>query len=90
MILFVKKLAILKLGLFLHLETTLKEYLSPSILRFNLNILVRVNYLIKGCNMEIVDENLNATYEFHCFISDDNRYDTSTTHTHMIYILQQL
>lgn len=40
--------------------------------------------------MEIVDENLNATYEFHCFISDDSRYDTSTTHTHMISILQQL
>ena len=45
---------------------------------------------IEGCNIEFVDNDRNAQSEFHSHLSDDSRQHASTTHVHMIYILNDL
>ena len=45
---------------------------------------------IEGCNIDFVDEDHNAQSEFHSHPSNDSRQDTSKTHEHMIYILNEL
>ena len=43
----------------------------------------------KGNNIEIVDKELNDTCAFHSYLSNDNCQDASTTHTHIIYMLEE-
>ena len=39
--------------------------------------------------MKIADKELNGTCELHSHFSDDNRQDSSTTHAHIIFMLEE-
>ena len=45
---------------------------------------------IEGCNIKIVDKELNGTCELYSHFSDDSCKDVSTTHVHIISILEEL
>ena len=45
---------------------------------------------IEGCNINIVDKELDDSYEFQFHFLDDSRQDASTTHAHMISILEEV
>ena len=45
---------------------------------------------IEGCNRQYIDEDHEEPSEFHSQLSDDSRQDASTTHTHMISMLNEL
>ena len=45
---------------------------------------------IEGCNIQYIDEDHEEHSEFHSHLSDDSRQDASTTHAHMISMLNEL
>ena len=45
---------------------------------------------IEGCNIEFIDEDLNAQSKFYFHLSDDSQQDASTTHTYMVSMLNEL
>ena len=45
---------------------------------------------IEGCNIQYIDEDHEEHSDFHAHLSDDSRQDTSTTHVHMISMLNEL
>ena len=45
---------------------------------------------IKGCMIDIIDQDLNGYMEFHSHFSDDSRQDICTTHAHVVCMLTEL
>ena len=45
---------------------------------------------IEGCSIKYIDEDHEEYSEFHYHFSDDSRQDASTTHAHMISMLNEL
>ena len=45
---------------------------------------------IEGCNIQYIDEDHEEHSEFHSHLSDDSRQDASTTHAHIISMLNEL
>ena len=45
---------------------------------------------IEGCNIEFIDEDLNAQSKFYFHLLDDSQQDASTTHTYMVSMLNEL
>ena len=59
----------------------------------NFNIEIQSEYFgngrslsIEECMIDIVNQELNGTIEFHSYFLDDSRQNAFTTHTHMISI----
>ena len=48
------------------------------------------SFSIEGCNVEIIDKNLNSSCKFHYHFLNDSRQDASTTNSCMTYKLEEL
>ena len=74
---------------------SIRDYAERMSANFNLEIQSEYfgngrSISIKGCMINIVDQDMNGYMEFHSHFSDDSRQDSSTTHAHMISMLTEL